>query len=118
MNTFLIVDTQTWTITILGWFIVFIALLFLVGIFLIVPKIVNWFIKRKLRKKGKIQAVVNRDKLSGEINAAIATALFMYFSEVHDEESNILTIKKIQRRYSPWSSKIYGMSNAKFKTRR
>jgi len=42
---------------------------------------------------------------------AIAMALYMYYDEVHDEESNVITIKHIERRYSPWSSKIYGINN-------
>ena len=42
---------------------------------------------------------------------AIAMALHLYFDEVHDDESNVITIKRIERRYSPWSSKIYGINN-------
>ena len=44
-------------------------------------------------------------------SAAIATALHMYFDEVHDEESLVVTIKTVERRYSPWNSKIYGLNN-------
>lgn len=45
----------------------------------------------------------------GEVYAAIATALHIYFKEdeYHDIESTILTINKVTRNYSPWSSKIY-----------
>ncbi|NCB06920.1 MAG: lamin tail domain-containing protein [Bacteroidia bacterium] len=46
-------------------------------------------------------------ELSGEMSAAIAMALHMYQSEIHDEENTVLTIKKVSRAYSPWSSKIY-----------
>lgn len=47
----------------------------------------------------------------GEI-AAIGMALHLYLNDsVHDNESNVITIKRIQRRYSPWSSKIYSMNN-------
>ena len=42
---------------------------------------------------------------------AIAMALHLYYDEVHDDESNVITIKRIERRYSPWSSKIYGINN-------
>ena len=51
------------------------------------------------------------DKISAEINAAISMALHLYYAEVHDEESNKITIKTVERRYSPWSSKIYGLNN-------
>ncbi|MDR0659524.1 MAG: OadG family protein [Prevotellaceae bacterium] len=44
---------------------------------------------------------------SGELYAAIAYALYLYQNEIHDEESAILTIDKVTRDYSPWSSKIY-----------
>jgi len=52
----------------------------------------------------------NEDVTSGDI-AAIAMALHLFFDEVHDDESNVITIKRIERRYSPWSSKIYGVIN-------
>ena len=42
---------------------------------------------------------------------AIAMALHLFYDEVHDNESNVITIKRIERRYSPWSSKIYGVIN-------
>jgi len=38
-------------------------------------------------------------------------ALHLFYDEVHDDESNVITIKRIERRYSPWSSKIYGINN-------
>ncbi len=44
---------------------------------------------------------------SGEIFAAIAMALHEYQDNVHDVEDTILTINKVKRNYSPWSSKIY-----------
>jgi Na+-transporting methylmalonyl-CoA/oxaloacetate decarboxylase gamma subunit len=50
-------------------------------------------------------------ELSGEINAAIAMALSMYVAQTHDFENTTITIKKISRPYSPWSSKIYGLRN-------
>jgi sodium pump decarboxylase gamma subunit len=49
--------------------------------------------------------------LSADYSAAIAMALHLYYSDVHDEESHIITIKTVERRYSPWSSKIYGLNN-------
>jgi Na+-transporting methylmalonyl-CoA/oxaloacetate decarboxylase gamma subunit len=47
--------------------------------------------------------------LSGEVNAAIAMTLYLYINELHDAENTILTINKVSRTYSPWSSKIYGL---------
>jgi len=42
-------------------------------------------------------------------SAAIAMALYLYYAEAHDVESTVITIKTVERRYSPWSSKIYGV---------
>jgi glutaconyl-CoA/methylmalonyl-CoA decarboxylase subunit delta len=46
-----------------------------------------------------------------EEQAAIAVALYLHFNELHDEESNIITIQRVSKTYSPWSSKIYNMRN-------
>ncbi len=51
------------------------------------------------------------DHLSMGDSAAIAMALHLFYAEVHDEESAVITIKTVERRYSPWSSKIYGLNN-------
>ena len=48
-------------------------------------------------------------QVSGEVNAAIAMTLYLYASELHDAENTVLTINKVSRTYSPWSSKIYGL---------
>lgn len=50
------------------------------------------------------------DHLSANDSAAIAMALHLYYAEMHDVESTIITIKTVERRYSPWSSKIYGLN--------
>lgn len=46
----------------------------------------------------------------GEVYAAIATALHLHMAEMHDRENAVLTINKVARTYSPWSSKIYGLN--------
>lgn len=48
---------------------------------------------------------------TGDINAAIAMALYLCLDEIHDEESNVITIRRVSRTYSPWSSKLYSMRN-------
>ena len=40
----------------------------------------------------------------------IATALKLYRSALHDRESEVLTIMSIKRAYSPWNSKIHGLT--------
>ena len=43
----------------------------------------------------------------GEVFAAIAMAMHEMQSNVHDVEDTVLTITRVKRSYSPWSSKIY-----------
>ena len=47
--------------------------------------------------------------LSGEVVAAIVMALHLYSSEIHDQEDPVITMIRVSRTYSPWSSKIYGL---------
>ena len=51
----------------------------------------------------------NAGQESGEIFAAIGAALYEMSDDNHDIEHTVLTIRKVQRSYSPWSSKIYGL---------
>ena len=102
-----------YTVTIVGFSIVFFALTLLVVVFLRLPKIVNINLKRMFRKKSqeKIDEKIEHDYIvEGNVTAAISLALHLFFDEMHDEESNIVTIKKIKKAYSPWSSKIYSVT--------
>jgi len=60
-------------------------------------------------KKIKDISISGNDKFTGEEAAVIAAAIHLYLSEQHDFENPILTIKKAEKSYSPWSSKIYGI---------
>jgi Na+-transporting methylmalonyl-CoA/oxaloacetate decarboxylase gamma subunit len=95
--------------TVIGYAIVFIALLLLYIVFYNLSKIIQLKLRRFLRKEGIIDKEKKDISLPGEVNAAIAMALHLYFQEMHDEESAILTINRASKFYSPWSSKIYGM---------
>ena len=46
---------------------------------------------------------------TGEVYAAIAMALYMYSSELHDQENPVITMIRTSKTYSPWSSKIYSL---------
>ncbi len=95
--------------TVIGYVVVFLALLFLYLIFSNLTRILNFNLVRLLKKTGKMKEDKKDLSISGEVNAAIAMALHLYFAEVHDKESYELTINKVSRTYSPWSSKIYGL---------
>jgi Na+-transporting methylmalonyl-CoA/oxaloacetate decarboxylase gamma subunit len=114
--TILEVTSQTWTITLVGWSIVFSALVMLIFVFTNVPRLLKINFSRENKKSDNVASVSKTGKtddqyISGGDTAAIAMAIHLFFEEQHDEESNVITIKRIQRRYSPWSSKIYGMRN-------
>ncbi len=103
---------RIWVITVIGYCVVFFALVLLIFMFKIVARIINSQTQKRLKKAGvEIDPSEKKEKyISGEVNAAIGMALILYFNEQHDEESNIITIKRVARTYSPWSSKIYGTS--------
>jgi hypothetical protein len=91
--------------------LVLLTLIFLYLIFKITGYLNTSFARRKsLHKQGKTEedAVINENE-SGEVFAAIAMALYLYQSQFHDEERTIITMEKVARTYSPWSSKIYGL---------
>lgn len=90
-----------------GYLVVFTALTALYYVFYFLPKLMNIKRKKKIAEQG-IEAISENDP-SGEVNAAIAMALYLYLNEVHDKESNVITIKRVNKVYSPWSSKIYNM---------
>ena len=100
-----------------GYLVVFLALVILVVIFINIPKLYHIQIRKKLKRKGK---GIGHDEdccmnISGETNAAIGLAIYMYLNELHDHENMVITIDKVSRRYSPWSSKIYGLTNYNFR---
>ncbi len=101
--------------TITAMAIVFTALLVLCLCFIAFGKIGSLFARfNKARATGanvdemdinEIRAV-KQD--TGEEIAAIVMALHEHL-DAHDSESTILTIDKVRRAYSPWSSKIYNL---------
>jgi len=66
-------------------------------------------IKEKRAMQKKLQE--KSESPDKENEAAIAMALYLYFNEMHDEESDIITVKRVSKTYSPWSSKLYSMRN-------
>lgn len=105
-----IIDNNGILISVVGYVVVFVSLLLLYLVFTRVTKFLESGVRKRLKKSGKIvESEKEEISVSGEINAAISTALYLYFEEIHDYENTVLTIKKVQRPYSPWSSKIYGL---------
>ena len=100
--------------SLIGVLVVFFALVILVYAFKLLGYINRSSISIKKKKHTSVETkAIETDKpeLTGYEVAAISMALHLFLSDVHDEESNIITIKRIERRYSPWNSKIYGLTN-------
>lgn len=103
---FVAMDPYGLGMTLIAMSVVFFALALL---YVIYKNIGRFFQKKatKARKAAKEPGRMVQEELSGEVNAAIAMALHLYQSEMHDYEDTVLTIKKVSKTYSPWSSKIY-----------
>lgn len=105
-------DEYGFGMTVMAMGIVFTALLLLCLCFYGIGKIgASVSRMNKARAQGDAAAPANIKSTthdSGEEIAAIVMALHEHLN-AHDSESAILTINKVKRAYSPWSSKIYGL---------
>lgn len=103
------------TLALVGYTVVFVALVLLYTVFKQIPTLLNFQARKQLRKEGKQKCAEAKElQIPGDELAAISMALHLHFNqEIHDEEDMILTMTRIQRRYSPWSSKIYNITNFK-----
>ena len=102
-------DEDGFGMAIIAMSVVFIGLILLYVSFKIVGNIaVKLGKKNAMKATGKAEAKEkNLGSHSGEEAAAIAMALHEFMNDAHDVEDMILTINKVKRTYSPWSSKIY-----------
>ena len=100
-------------LTLTAMCVTFLALAIL---YLVFKQIGKFHIKKKSENAVKaVEGTKNSAKadtsgqVSAETYAAISMAihLFMQDNEAHDFEDTVLTINKVSRTYSPWSSKIY-----------
>lgn len=92
--------------------VVFCGLLLLFISFKIVGKIsVSLSARNAMKVKGITDKQEAKEKqlgqAPGEVFAAIALAMHEFQNDVHDVEDTVLTITRVKRSYSPWSSKIY-----------
>lgn len=111
-------ENNGFEIALIGYLIVFAALWFLSIFIFYMTKILNRSQRKRLRETGHRMAESEDLSYSGEVNAAIATALSLHFGEIHDEESGMLTISVKPRRYTPWSSKLYNLRDEPIKLNR
>lgn len=90
--------------------IVFAVLVIVLLAFKYLAKLMSGGEKKPVQAETNAQVpVVPKQNAEGEIHAAIAMALYLYSNELHDQENPVITMIKVSRTYSPWSSKIYGL---------
>jgi len=92
--------------TITAMAVVFLSLLLLIFAFFLIGKVAIRIGKYRTKKAG---GHATQELIPGEVIAAITTALYEVAEDTHDLENTVLTIHKVARAYSPWSSKIYGL---------
>ncbi|MDR1591841.1 MAG: OadG family protein [Prevotellaceae bacterium] len=103
-----------------GFTIVIIILCLLVLLLLLFNKILTYSAGKHQPAKQVLQpqpepvktdtVSVNNDNSQSNDIAAISAALYLYFAEVHDGESNVLTIQRTGDD-SAWNAKIFGLNN-------
>ena len=104
------VNSFALTLIITGLMVVILALALLVFVINSIPAIGSFFLKLSRTRNGKRSGSVTDRRIPAQVSAAIAAAIYLYLDDIHDKESRIMTIRKVSRTYSPWSSKIYGLN--------
>lgn len=112
MMNFLAVTGWGWTevlwCSLISVALVFTVLVLLVGVMKLFGVV---FAEKPKRKMAAVETKpVSEGQLHEEEIAAITAALKLYKSALHDRESEVLTILNVKRAYSPWNSKIHGLT--------
>lgn len=106
------IDNTAATIVFTGISIVFLSLALIYLLFrYLLPLIMKLLTTHKLKKRGIQDIPRGINDIPGDVTAAIAMAIILNNEEMHDEESRKITITRVSRIYSPWSSKLYSMRN-------
>lgn len=105
-----------WMVTLLGFSLVVVLLVVLIFIL----KLFGWIMqqinkptsKPAVAKPASTQVTTTKENddmtINGNITAAIAMALNMYYFGIHDEEPTQITVT---RHNTQWNNKMYGMNN-------
>ena len=111
MDKFANVDwSEMLLMALIGFLLVFAVLVLLI----FVMRAMGWFFTRDRKPKAAAatssEPALDHAIRAQELAAAIITALKLYKSNLHDQESEMITISRITRAYSPWNSKIHGLT--------
>lgn len=93
--------------------VVFSALILIFAVFKLFGKImVSRTNKKEAVSKGvpKEETKAKTTSYTGEEIAAISLALKLFQEDLHVNEATVITINRVGRMYSPWSSKLYGLT--------
>ena len=112
MENFMVHDPVGVGMTVTAMCVVFVGLILLYICFRFVGKLA---VKLRKRNAMKVHNVTDKAEAKergfgeapGEVIAAISMALHEAQGADHDVEETVLTISRVKRSYSPWSSKIY-----------
>ena len=96
-------------ITAVGIGVTFLLLIVLIWVINLQSELINKTFSSRKKNAAKPAVTTDMHPTPHE-QAAIAMAMHLYF-DAHDEEPHIITIQEVERRYSPWSSKIYNVRN-------
>ncbi|MDD2636716.1 MAG: OadG family protein [Bacteroidales bacterium] len=110
------IDANALSIFIIGFSVVFGALIVIYFLFFFLPKIVKFDNIGKRKEKNETKETKQKIEKTtavsenSEIYAAIAMALHLHFEDAHDEESMVLTMDIQDRVSSQWGSKIININ--------
>lgn len=106
------VDGNAVTIFLIGFGVVFAALITIYFIFNLLPKVLSIKLKKqKSQTEAKTNIKPEKEiKADEEVYAAIAMALSLHFEDAHDDEPMVMSINLNDRLNSQWNSKIQNVN--------
>ena len=112
MNAMTLGWSEILAVTLIGFSLVFLMLVVLIFIIKLFGVVFTSSQKKQVAttQNTPVEEVKLPNMVGSEEAAAIAMAIHLYSEVMHDQESEILTIQKVKRVYSPWNSKIYGFT--------
>jgi Na+-transporting methylmalonyl-CoA/oxaloacetate decarboxylase gamma subunit len=106
-------DSSGVVMAIIAMSVVFGALLLIFLVLKGFGTLMIWWNGRKNKPEREVVAPPKKKPASVQVEeemAAIALAIKMYQEDLHIKESTVITINRASRVYSPWSSKIHGIT--------
>ncbi|MCQ2094214.1 MAG: OadG family protein [Bacteroidaceae bacterium] len=110
--TTLVIWSDVWAMSGIGFGVVFVVLILLIFVMILLGKSVQKLESSGAKTKSAkptaqpvaATSAAPAASASDADKAAIATALYLYFQNVHDEESDVITIKN--NRHSAWHHEL------------